>query len=586
MSVWRGAGFLLIITLLLSACLRAQNIKNVLLLHEGNANHPANVITSGVFHQIIGVEARNQFFEEYMDEDRLGASDESLVETLRAKYSGRRMDLLIVDGRPALHFILRRGEDLWPNTPKIFFFIDFRELPTNLPTNMTGVTSVVDYGAILDLALKLRPETLRVFYVGGTNSWEQTWRGFAEQDFKRFADRVEITYLNDLPFRDLLEKLGRLPDDSVVIYSELLQDAGGHVYVPARVCPLIASASNAPVYGPFDTYVGCGIVGGVIIDVKDLAAQTARMGLRVLERGTASGVPVESSRSQTVVDWRQLQRWAISEKRLPAGTVVRFRTPSFWEQYKWLVLAALAAIVAQLVLIIILVLEMRRRKKSDLAIKDLSGRLINAGEEERKRIARELHDDIVQRLSLVSVEFSLTERDVPIGEASAHRSLREPLRQLKGIISDVHNLSHQLHSSNLETLGLAVALKDLCQQLSKRDDVDIQLMADDIASPIPQDLALCFYRVAQEALNNCVKHSGSARVDVKLTACDGTLKMTIQDYGAGFDPSAANGLGLATMRERLRLVEGKLQVDSRPGGGTAVMAEARLESRPPQTTAA
>ena len=233
MSVWRGAGFLLIITLLLSACLRAQNIKNVLLLHEGNANHPANVITSGVFHQIIGVEARNQFFEEYMDEDRLGASDESLVETLRAKYSGRRMDLLIVDGRPALHFILRRGEDLWPNTPKIFFFIDFRELPTNLPTNMTGVTSVVDYGAILDLALKLRPDTLRVFYVGGTNSWEQTWRGFAEQDFKRFADRVEITYLNDLPFRDLLEKLGRLPDDSVVIYSELLQDAGGHVYVPA-----------------------------------------------------------------------------------------------------------------------------------------------------------------------------------------------------------------------------------------------------------------------------------------------------------------------------------------------------------------
>lgn len=581
----RGVGFLLAAALPFSLCSNAQTTRNVLLLHEGNANHPANVITSGVFHQFISADPRNQFFEEYMDEDRLGASEAGLAEALRDKYLGQKMALVIGDGRPALQFLMKRGEDLWPGTPKVFYFVDSRELPAKLPPNMTGVVSTVDYGAILDLALQLKPDTRRVFYIGGVNAWEETWRAFAGQDFQRFAGRVEVTYLNDLPFPEMLDRLGRLPDHSAVIYSELLQDASGHVYVPGRICPLIASASNAPVYGPFDTYIGCGVVGGVIIDVKDLAAQTAKLGLRVLERGSTSGFPVERSSNQVVVDWRQLQRWGISEERLPMGTIMQFRTPSLWEEYKWLILAALTMIMVQLALIIILILEMRRRKKSDLVIKNLSGRLINAGEEERKRIARELHDDIVQRLSLVSVELSLVKRDIPTEDSAAHHSLHERLQQLKGIITDVHNLSHQLHSSNLEVLGLVAALDELCQQLSRREDMRAQLIADDIPSPISQDLALCFYRVAQEALNNSAKHSGSTRAEVRLTAYDGTLKMTIRDYGAGFDPSAAaNGLGLATMRERLRFVDGKLLVDSKPSGGTEVTALARLESTSQRTT--
>jgi signal transduction histidine kinase len=575
-TIWRRLGLAAAFALFFSVCLSAQNTRNVLVLHEGNANHPANVITSGVFHDLLASDPRNQFFEEYIDEDRLGASDERLEDALREKYSDKKMDLVIGDGRPGFTFLVRRGEELWPGTPKLFYFVDFRELPAKLPPNMTGVASKFDFGAILDMALQLKPKTRRVFYVGGVNPWEQTWRGFAEQDFKRFAGRVEITYLNDLPFAELLDRLGRLPTNSAVIYAELLQDASGHVYVPARVCPLIASASNAPVYGPFDTYIGCGIVGGVVLDMRDLAAQTARLGLRVLERGTASGFPVESSKTQVVVDWRQLQRWGISEAKLPPGAVVQFRTPTLWEQYKWLFVAGLVAIVAQLALIVVLLTQMRRRKKSELAVKNLSGRLINAGEEERKRIARELHDDIVQRLSLLSVECSLMERDATADEATRRDSLHKQLQRLNGIITDVHNLSHQLHSNQLEMLGLGVVLEDLCQQLSKKHGVAVRLI-DEVEGPIDEDLALCFYRVAQEALNNSLKYSGSSRVEVRLTAIDGTLRMKVKDYGAGFDPSCpANGLGLATMRERLRLVEGKLVIHSKPGAGTELTAQAKL----------
>jgi signal transduction histidine kinase len=233
--------------------------------------------------------------------------------------------------------------------------------------------------------------------------------------------------------------------------------------------------------------------------------------------------------------------------------------------------------VVQLLLIINLLREMRRRKKSDLAVKNLTGRLINAGEEERKRIARELHDDIVQRLSVVSIGLKLIERKSPMKAATAHISMDEPLQQLSEIISDIHNLSHQLHSRHLEMLGLEVALEDLCQQLSKQHDVAVRLTTDKILLPLPQDLALCFFRIAQEALNNSVKHSGSARVEVGLTTCDGMLSLTIKDFGTGFDVSVpANGLGLATMQERLRLVDGTLLINSSQGGGTEVTAQARL----------
>jgi len=549
-------------------------------------NHPANAISSEVYRNTFGSAAGSQFFEEYIDEDRLHGDEDRLAELLREKYQGRKMDLVIGDGWPSFSFLLHRGEEIWPGIPKVFYFVESRELPATLPPNMTGVVGVVDFNALLDLALRLRPNTHHVFYVGGVNEWEQAWRGFAEQDFKRFADRVDVTYLNHLPLPEQLERLGRLPENSVVIYGELLRDASGRIYVPARVCPVIASASNAPVFGPFDTFVGCGIVGGVILDTRDLATQTARLGLLALERGTASGIPIESSRKRTVVDWRQLQRWNISERNLPPGTIVQFRVSSFWDQYKWYVLAGCTAIVAQLALIVILIMEMRRRKKSDFAIKGLSGRLINAGEEERKRIARELHDDIGQRLSLLSMELDGLGRDLPANQA-ARESLSQSLQQVNEIVTDVHNLSHHLHSSKLQMLGLQVALREVCQQMARQHEIEIQLTADNIPSPLPEDLALCFYRVAQEALNNSVKHSGSASAELKVAVRDGTLRMTIKDYGAGFDAKvAANGLGLATMRERLKLVEGELLVNSKPGEGTEVTAQARLKPSLRQTSAA
>ena len=547
------------------------------MLHEGNANHPANLVTSVVFRDVLGSDARNQVFEEFIDEDRLGASDENLQETLRRKYTTRKIDLVIGDGRPAFRFLAERVDKLWPGALKIFYFLDRRELPASLPPNMTGVAMNLDFGALVDLALKLEPNTRNIYYVGGVNEWEQSWRALAEQDFRRFNSQINIFYLNDLSFTDLLERLGHLPSNSAVIYPELLRDAGGHVHVPGRVCSVIASASNAPVYGPFDGYIGCGIVGGAIVDLREVAQQTANLALRVLDRRTTVGFPIEGTTNHVVLDWRQLQKWEISEKNIPPDSIVQFRPLSLWEQQKPLLISGLAFIFTESALIAFLILEMQRRKKADSAVKHLNGRLITACEDERKRLARELHDDIGQRLSLISVDLDVMQHTLCLKGVTQIANLRESVEQLGEVITDVHNLSHQLHSSKLQALGLEVALREVCRQMSRQHNIKIDLTTDRIPLTLPEEVGLCFYRVAQEALNNSLKHSGGTRVEVKLRFCDGLLTMAIKDDGGGFDPSGTGkGLGLATMRERIRIIEGEFLVNSKPGKGTEIIAQASL----------
>jgi signal transduction histidine kinase len=248
-----------------------------------------------------------------------------------------------------------------------------------------------------------------------------------------------------------------------------------------------------------------------------------------------------------------------------------------WQQYKPLLFAALLVIGLQLGFSVLLALEIRQRKTSGFAIQALNDRIIGAAEEERKRIARELHDDIGQRLSLVSIELDVLKQDSFFKNEEALPSLNNILLQINEVISDLHNLSHQLHASRLEVLGLEMAVNELCKQIAQQHNVEIEFRSHNIPSHLQEDIALCFYRVAQEALNNFVKHSGSTRAAVRLHCIDNSLRMTIKDYGIGFDPTAtAAGLGLATMRERLGLVGGDLVVHARLGKGTALVAQVSL----------
>jgi PAS domain S-box-containing protein len=214
-------------------------------------------------------------------------------------------------------------------------------------------------------------------------------------------------------------------------------------------------------------------------------------------------------------------------------------------------------------------------------VRHLAGRILQAQDDERQRIARELHDDIGQRLSLLMMELDVLQTELPVDRTSEQAKIHYLLTQLDEIVSDVHGMSHQLHSAKLEHLGLAVALKEVCRQVSTQHHVAVELQADDVSRSAPSPVSLCFYRVAQEALNNAAKHSRSPRIEVKLTNEGSKLRMQIRDFGVGFDLSApSNGIGLITMQERLRAIGGSLLINSRIGIGTELSAEATVELLP------
>ena len=220
-------------------------------------------------------------------------------------------------------------------------------------------------------------------------------------------------------------------------------------------------------------------------------------------------------------------------------------------------------------------------KMAEEALSGVSGKLIQAQEQERRRIARELHDDIGQRLALLSV--TLDQVRVGLGNVSVEtqNQLRKLRKQLMEIGADVHDISRELHPSTLEHLGLVRAAKSWCTQFGQRQGIDIHFSSRDVSDSLPERIALCLFRILQEAVHNASKHSSAKRIDVELREDTGEVHLVVRDSGAGFDVRAAmksGGLGLMSMQERVRLVSGSIQIDSNPKSGTSIHARVPFDS--------
>jgi signal transduction histidine kinase len=203
---------------------------------------------------------------------------------------------------------------------------------------------------------------------------------------------------------------------------------------------------------------------------------------------------------------------------------------------------------------------------------DLAARLIRIQEDERTRIARELHDDVNQRLAVLSMSMSSLKRRLP-ENSDACRELEEIRQRTVSLSDDVRNLSHGLHSAVLQNAGLAPALRAHCGELRQQKGMITSFTLDDNVGAVSSDVSLCLYRVAQEAMSNVVRHAGATHVDVRLSEHDGELELSVADDGRGFDlssPAASRGLGLVSIDERVRMVHGRVKIDSRPQNGTTL----------------
>ena len=217
------------------------------------------------------------------------------------------------------------------------------------------------------------------------------------------------------------------------------------------------------------------------------------------------------------------------------------------------------------------------QKLAQEALEKIGGKLIEAQEEERSRIARELHDDICQRLALLSMELEQANRGSNSTGGSA--KIEEIRRHCAQIAGDVQALSHKLHSSKLEYLGLAPAIRSFCREFSQQHDVSVQFEDENVPGFLPRDISLSLFRVTQEALQNALKHSGVRRFSVSLRGLGNEVQLEVSDLGAGFDVERAKldrGLGLVSMQERAHLVHGSFTIESAVNGGTKILVRIPL----------
>jgi len=225
-------------------------------------------------------------------------------------------------------------------------------------------------------------------------------------------------------------------------------------------------------------------------------------------------------------------------------------------------------------------IDVTDRKRAQEALSGMSGKLIEAQEQERRWIARELHDDINQRIALVAVHLEHLQEDHSALDSGARQRLQGIRELIANLGSDVQALSHHLHSSKLEYLGLVAATKSFCKELSEKYVLEIEVDSEGVPQSLPQDVALALFRVLQEGLKNAVKYSGSRHFEVKLSGTPGGVELSVRDAGIGFEPEEeamkGAGLGLTSMQERLKLVHGELSIESRLGQGTLIRATVPL----------
>jgi PAS domain S-box-containing protein len=228
-------------------------------------------------------------------------------------------------------------------------------------------------------------------------------------------------------------------------------------------------------------------------------------------------------------------------------------------------------------------IDVTERKHAEEALNSISRRLIEAQEQERTRIARELHDDFSQRMALVSIELDMLKKDIPgLGGDALNRidSLRKHTLEMG---SDLQALSHELHSSTLDHLGIVLAMRGLCQEFRDKQKLKIDFFSKDLPGLVSPEISLCLYRVLQEALHNAVKHSRASEFKVRLLGLPAEVRLTVSDDGVGFDVESikkGRGLGLISMRERVKLVHGTFSIGSRVDEGTEINVRVPLRAAP------
>jgi signal transduction histidine kinase len=310
-----------------------------------------------------------------------------------------------------------------------------------------------------------------------------------------------------------------------------------------------------------------------VVSAEEQGKIMGRDAREILAGKSPQDIPIVHGPNLYLFDWRELRRWNLDESRLPARSTILFRQPTLWGKYRRTLLTGLLVVASLSLLTTLLLFERKRLHAARNEQMRLSGMLINAQEDERARVASELHDDFSQRLAMLSLGLENAAAMVPESPAEANRQLQELVNSASELGADLHTLSHRLHSSTLEQLGLAAGVAAFCKEFTAQRGVQVMFSRGEVPSSVHPDVSLCLFRIVQEGLRNVQKHSGAAHAQVRIERMDNTLHLSVSDDGAGYEiknGADRNGLGLRSMRERVHLIGGRFKIHSEIRKGTRI----------------
>ena len=685
-----------------------KEVRRILILNEANATYPGiSVINQGIQAGLNDSPYHLEFYSEYMDTALFPdpAVQQGFRDSYIRKYQNIKLDVIITVGPSPLKFMKEVHHRAFPGVPIVFCLPTLGATAPVLDSDFAGVEDDMAPAKSVGIALRLLPGTRNVVVVGGIAPIDREILADVKKELMSYEGRVEISYLTDLAMPDLLERLRRLPGNTIIFLTSIGQDAAGTSFKSSEASPLIVGAANVPIFSLFDVHLNHGEVGGYLSSFSEQGKEAGGIALRILKGEKSPAIPRVKGVNTYMFDWRALKRWGLKETALPPGSIVINRQQTTWESYKWYIIGGVVLILAETLLIFGLVWQRARAKRAETQLReseerfrlvantapvmiwasgtdgkcgyfnktwlDFTGRpleaelgdgwaegvhpedstrclktyteafkrresfemeyrlwrkdgeyrwiidngvprfnsdgsfagyigsciditdrklaeeslatigrrLIEAHETERTWIGRELHDDISQRLALLEVELAQWSRNASSNEVT--ELARHTRAHITEIAQEVRGLSHRLHSSKLDYLGLATAAESFCRELSEKARVEIVFEHAGLPDSLSKEVSLCLFRVLQEGLQNALKHSGVRSFAVDLQGTGESIELTVADCGNGFEEQEAftrHGLGLISMRERLQLVHGELSVKSRLGAGTTIRARVPLKA--------
>jgi signal transduction histidine kinase len=471
-------GFSAVILVLAMTGAAVAETRRVLLLHSfGRDFAPWNEYARTIREE-LGKRSKESIdiFEASLATARSGDIDEGpFVDYLRALFSKQRLDLVITIGAPAVNFFQQRRGSLFPSVPAVHTGLEKRRVPVDTLTEKDAVVAVsIDLTKAVEGILEVLPKTDIVAVVIGNSPIEKYWLGQMREAVKPLENRIGFAWFNEMSFEEMLERAATLPENSAIFFVLLSVDAGGTAHEESKALARLRAAVNAPIFTHSDAFFGQGVVGGPLTVVADVGRQAAGAAVRILNGEDPSSVrtpPIGFAAPK--FDWRELQRWNISESHLPPGSEVHFRVPSLWEQYWPHFAAVLAAVLFQAAIIAWLLMERGRRQAAEVEANERRREVVRLNRVTTANvlsssIAHELNQPLGAILSNTEAAQLLLRASPPdIGQLDEILSdIVRDERRASEIILGLANLLRNKTVGDLHGCDLHVAVRDVVKIVS------------------------------------------------------------------------------------------------------------------------